>query len=588
MIPINITREYIVQAINEIKKNGMPKGRESRKYVLEYELTYYPPKYTIALANKHANGEILSSQLFNGGYETNSFLRTRGFTILLKDKKSSNATRLIENSRKNQDENIVPKHTERCPACKANVHKLLLKIYGKVEKNKSLGLGSRLEDYKESPAYPVLERICHALQEYRGHDNFVNTAKLPPCDFFISDPAIIVEYDERQHFTKAREVSLSLYPKEIRTKFDISKWKGLCRRTIAEDNSPIYRDEQRAWYDTLRDFAPIILGFYPTIRLLDAERKWCDMNENNVADVKEFERILLGENRISKIDIRIDQNPDIARLIISGPWSSDLFEARRVLEKVCELWPKDVRVKYFVTCGGFLSFPLPNHMKIKTRKSRAAYSEETIREIQQEASRVVIELLSGGLRERLAEHTDFVTIGIDSEKTEISTTQTPIRQTHAELVFVIGLKDKKYYFTGKSYPTTNQQRTLIRISDLSTHFPDIPGSPKLMILGCHDLSIFSPRSENAKGRRRALRDSFRDIAKLKKPSVVLQHPHTADSVWTWKAMWKKMEEMLPSVRLYAGAGRYYNKGKKQRSPLESVLKNTKKGASIDFIVNCDS
>jgi hypothetical protein len=588
MIPINITREYIVQAINEIKKNGMPNGRESRKYVLEYERLYYPPKYTIALANKYANGEILSSQLFNGGYETNSFLRTRGFTILLKDKKSSNTARLIEDSRINQDDNIIQKHKERCSACKANVHKLLLTLYGNVEKNKNLGLGSRLEDYQESPAYPVLERIYHALQEYRGHTNFVNTDKLPPCDFFIPDPATIVEYDERQHFSKAREITLSLYPEETKTQFDIGRWKGLCRRIIAEDNSPIYRDEQRAWYDTLRDFAPIILKIHPTVRLLDNERKWCDMNENNMADVKEFERRLLAENRTPKISIRIDQNPDIARLIISGPWSSDIAEAGKVLERLCELWPKDVRAKYFITCGGFLSFPLPNHLKRKARKSLALCSEENIREIREGASRVVIELMSGGLRERLAEHTDFVTIGIDSEKTEISTTQTPIKQTHAELVFLIGLKDNEYFFTGKSYPTTNQQRTLLRISDLSSHFPGIPGSPQLMILGCHDLAIFSPRSENAKGRRRALRDSFREIAKMKKPSIVLQHPHTADSVWTWKAMWNKMEEMLPSVRLYAGAGRYYNKSEKQRSSLESVLVNTKRGASIDFIVNYDS
>jgi hypothetical protein len=109
-----------------------------------------------------------------------------------------------------------------------------------------------------------------------------------------------------------------------------------------------------------------------------------------------------------------------------------------------------------------------------------------------------------------------------------------------------------------------------------------------MILGCHDLAIFSPRSESAKGDRRTLRDGFREMAKLKKPSVVLQHPHTADSVRTWKPMWKKMEEMLPSVRLYAGAGRYYNKDRKQRSPLDSVLNNTKKGSSIDFIVKYDS
>lgn len=587
MIPTNITREHILQAIYEIKNTGVPKGNESRRYVLEYDNSQYPPKYVIALANKFANGGVLASCLFNGGYETNNFLTGRGFSITLKNGGSSKADHSIKGTNKRQAEPSTAEHLERCPACKVNIYKLLRRLYGNVEQNKSLGLGSRLEDYRESPDFPVLERIYHALQEYREHTNFVNKDKLPACDFFVSYPATIIEYDERQHFTRAREITLSLYPKDIEIQYDIDKWKSLCRSIAAKDNDPAYRDEQRAWYDTLRDFAPTLLKIHPTIRIVDNERKWCALQDNNDDDIREFERMLRGGYSAPIIETRIEQNPELARLVISGPWNSDIEQARRILERICEIWPKDVRVKYFLTCGGFVGFPMPDHLQRKARRLPSVGSEALIGEIKDIAMREIDKIMSGGLRACLAEHADFMTIGIDSKKSEISTTQNLIKDVHAELVYLVGLKDNARYFTGKSYPTNNQQRTLLRITDLPSHFPNIPGNEQVMILGCHDLAIFSPRSDNSQGERRILRDCFREMAKNKRPAIVLQHPHTADSVRTWGAMWGKLREMLPSVRLYAGAGRYYRKEGQQRSQMDEVLQKTKMGPSIDFIVKYD-
>jgi biotin operon repressor len=56
MIPQNITKEHILKAIQEIDKNGVPEERLSTKYYLQYNGKNYPPKYTISLANKYANG----------------------------------------------------------------------------------------------------------------------------------------------------------------------------------------------------------------------------------------------------------------------------------------------------------------------------------------------------------------------------------------------------------------------------------------------------------------------------------------------------------------------------------------------------
>jgi len=87
MIPQNIKKEYILKALEEIDRTGVPEGRSSRKFVLGHEGKRYPPKYVLSLANKYANGKELDSEEFSGGTESNSFLGNLGFDI--KDLKHS-------------------------------------------------------------------------------------------------------------------------------------------------------------------------------------------------------------------------------------------------------------------------------------------------------------------------------------------------------------------------------------------------------------------------------------------------------------------------------------------------------------------
>jgi len=79
-----IEKEDISKAMEYIDKNGVPPGRESKKFDLVYNSKHYPPKYVISIANKYANGEELDPQEFNGGHQTNDFLRGLGFKIVLK------------------------------------------------------------------------------------------------------------------------------------------------------------------------------------------------------------------------------------------------------------------------------------------------------------------------------------------------------------------------------------------------------------------------------------------------------------------------------------------------------------------------
>jgi hypothetical protein len=81
MIPKNITRQHVLAAIAEIDRSGTPDRKASRKFMVDYNGGRYPPKYLVSLANRHANGTELPSSVFNGGVETNDFLRSLGFTV---------------------------------------------------------------------------------------------------------------------------------------------------------------------------------------------------------------------------------------------------------------------------------------------------------------------------------------------------------------------------------------------------------------------------------------------------------------------------------------------------------------------------
>lgn len=82
-----ITKENILSAIDEIKKNGVG-NRPSTTYDLVYEGISYPPKLVISIANRFATGVELDYNTFKGGKNTPAFelLSREGFVITPKIK----------------------------------------------------------------------------------------------------------------------------------------------------------------------------------------------------------------------------------------------------------------------------------------------------------------------------------------------------------------------------------------------------------------------------------------------------------------------------------------------------------------------
>lgn len=171
---------------------------------------------------------------------------------------------------------------------------MLEKIYGNVKVRYKFDIGVYPGDFIHTPHYQVLREIFNALQIYRWYKRFVRSKTLRKCDFFIPNSGFILEFDESQHFTNPRKIALEHYPRDFELGFDRERWIGLCEKINAKDNDPRYRDEQRAWYDTLRDFLPEVEGLKPTIRIFSKDFQWCNLDPNNPADVEEFKSILEG------------------------------------------------------------------------------------------------------------------------------------------------------------------------------------------------------------------------------------------------------------------------------------------------------
>jgi len=82
MIPKNISRDDVLNAIAETEEDGIPVDRHSVKWSLKHSGNLYPPKYLISIANRFANREELDSSNFSGGAETNEYLKALGFEIV--------------------------------------------------------------------------------------------------------------------------------------------------------------------------------------------------------------------------------------------------------------------------------------------------------------------------------------------------------------------------------------------------------------------------------------------------------------------------------------------------------------------------
>jgi len=298
MIPALISSTHIVEAIRQICQDGIPPRRRSRVYCLVTEGGHLPPKYVITLAHEAATGKVLRSNRFSGGAESNDFLERLGFRIVecgCGGTVRKRGITLTTAPAKQMSRTVAAqRHSEHCPECKHRVREMLERLYGTCVANHALGWPTRPDAYEGTAIGHALVKVAAALESIRGFGiaDFVRRKGLAPCDFWVPDPGFLVEFDERQHFTGPRKLALEAYADRQPLGFAARRWMDLCEKHDAKDINPPYRDEQRAWYDTLRDLVPLTRSLRPTVRLYVRDLAWCSLDPKNPDDRERFARLI--------------------------------------------------------------------------------------------------------------------------------------------------------------------------------------------------------------------------------------------------------------------------------------------------------
>ena len=238
---------------------------------------------------------------FSGGAESNGFLRRRGFDVVECDcggsVRDGRVTSVSGPSERKRHMIASTRHSERCPECKMRVGQLLERIYGACVLDHRFRWQTGLTAYAGTSIDPVLRDVAEVLEGYRGYGigTFVRSSVLAGCDYWVPDPGFVVEFDESQHFTSPRKLALSVYADAHPLGFGARRWLDLCEHHDATDNAPPFRDEQRAWYDTLRDLVPSIKGLQPTVRLYARDWAWCSLDPDSREDRERFSDLIHEE-----------------------------------------------------------------------------------------------------------------------------------------------------------------------------------------------------------------------------------------------------------------------------------------------------
>ena len=294
-----ITREDVIKAIERFLYEN-PEYPEPRSTFLVYAGKKLPAKHIRGMAYKEHFNLSISKSDYSGGMETVRFFERLGFEMdyrgnLNKDVVETNKKQIsnknLEIKNKLEIESTVKKETtesieelvlEKTQSKEGSKEKITIPSKKVIEQKNALQLllnriyGGDIVCEKTYPWLKTPEKIdgvykklYENLSAYRGDKAFAKKNVSLRCDFVCESQKIIIEYDERQHFSEARRISLEAY-KEVNVLFDRDLWIKACQDICAKDNSPVNRDEIRAYYDSARDIACSEHG-YKLIRIMHGQ-----------------------------------------------------------------------------------------------------------------------------------------------------------------------------------------------------------------------------------------------------------------------------------------------------------------------------
>ena len=281
----------------------------------------------------------------------------------------------------------------------------------------------------------------------------------------------------------------------------------------------------------------------------------------------------------------------VVRIVVNGwTWvrgeADNTRRAKRLLLEALDagVWPT-VPADVTITPGGFIRIPFPQNYD-REGGSRGWGSDRDFERLIPVALTAVERVIgTDKVMDALRRRTRLLTLGVDLNSTELKGGP----ETHAEMVAVIDTTTGEVIaWTGKSYPANPvQERTLVH-APLESHLFRFGETP-MLILGCHDLNLFSQRAranQSVGSVRRRRCNAMRRLASEFEPVTVLQHPHTTDSPMIWSTAWAGVRKCLTTAETLA-SGIAYCGGDENglpRDSIEAVLERTAWGARVVDVV----
>ena len=261
-----ITQSDVIKAI-ELFLSDTPEYPEPRSTFLVYNGKKLPAKHIRGMAYKVHYGREISKSEFGGGMETVRFFKRLGFEIehhgeTEAGKQTSppdikKAVPTKESKKEQLKANSASAKKEKPEKESASSEKIVIPSKEVIEQKNALQLllnklfdgdivCEKTFDWLKTPESITgeYEKVYKALSDYRGDTSFAKKNVTLRCDFVCESRNLIIEYDERQHFSQARKVSLEAY-RNIPVLFDRELWIKACNDINAKDNSPVNRDEIR-------------------------------------------------------------------------------------------------------------------------------------------------------------------------------------------------------------------------------------------------------------------------------------------------------------------------------------------------------
>lgn len=252
-----IRKGHVLAAIEKYLSAPM-NHHPAKSAFLIYKERKLPAKFILRLAFEIATGHMPHPETLTGGKASIRVLQGLGFDNAIYEKRNV----------------FGGKRNEVKSARREALRKTLSEIWGPVEVEKKIQ-GISVPDLKNrSDIDPTLQIIIQRLEDYRQISIQGKKHWVLAFDFFLPSIGVAIEYDERQHFTPLRATALRAYPSKIKLGFDKERWIQLSEEIRAGDNSPIYRDEQRAFYDSVRDILAPRMGLKPVVRIFEEDVKW--------------------------------------------------------------------------------------------------------------------------------------------------------------------------------------------------------------------------------------------------------------------------------------------------------------------------